>query len=88
MLEKGGNPDNIIDECMKLYQVCGHLVIVTNEVFFDGCEYDTDTKNYIKRLGRLNIQLAKKADAVVEVVYSIPVFHKGKNIIEDKIRSR
>ena len=86
--EKGGNPDNIIDECMKLYQVCGHLVIVTNEVFFDGCEYDTDKKNYIKRLGRLNIQLAKKADAVVEVVYSIPVFHKGKNILEDKIRNR
>ena len=82
--EKGGNPDNIIDECMKLYQVCGHLVIVTNEVFFDGCEYDTDTRNYIKRLGRLNIQLAKKADAVVEVVYSIPVFHKGKNILEEE----
>ena len=28
--------------------------------FLMGCEYDTDTKNYIKRLGRLNIQLAKK----------------------------
>ena len=38
----------------------------------------------IQRLGRLNIQLAKKADAVVEVVYSIPVFHKGKNILEEE----
>ena len=80
--EKGGNPDNIPDECMKLYSVCEHLVIVTNEVFSDGCEYDDDTRDYIKRLGELNIQLACKADVVVEVVYSIPVFHKGENILK------
>lgn len=80
--ENGGNPDNIPDECMKLYSVCEHLVIVTNEVFSDGCEYDEDTKEYIKRLGELNTKLAHKADVVIEVVYSIPVYHKGENILK------
>ncbi len=28
-------------------------------------------------LGRLNVRLSRAADAVVEVVYSIPVFLKG-----------
>lgn len=86
--EKGGNPDNIKDECMQLYSACEHLVIVTNEVFSDGCEYASDTKDYIKRLGRLNTQLARKADAVVEVVYSIPVFHKGESLLYDKLSIR
>lgn len=75
--EKEGRPDNIFDECMKLYSKCSHLVIVTNEVFSDGCEYDESTTDYIRRLGELNVRLSGAADAVVEVVYSIPVFLKG-----------
>ena len=62
---------------MKLYSGCRHLVIVTNEVFSDGCEYDAGTTDYIRRLGELNVRLSRAADAVVEVVYSIPVFLKG-----------
>ena len=56
---------------------CSHLVIVTNEVFSDGCEYDDSTTDYIRRLGELNVKLAKAADTVVEVVYTIPVVLKG-----------
>lgn len=74
---EAGKPDDIFGECMKLYSGCRHLVIVTNEVFSDGCEYDAGTTDYIRRLGELNVRLAGAADAVVEVVYSIPVFLKG-----------
>lgn len=70
-------PDDIFDGCMKLYSECRHLVIVTNEVFSDGCEYDAGTTDYIRRLGKINVRLSRAADAVVEVVYSIPVFLKG-----------
>lgn len=75
--EEGGRPDDIFDGCMKLYSRCRHLIIVTNEVFSDGGEYDAGTTDYIRRLGELNVRLAGAADAVVEVVYSIPVFLKG-----------
>ena len=74
---EAGKPDDIFDGCMKLYSECRHLVIVTNEVFSDGCEYDAGTTDYIRRLGEINVRLSRAADAVVEVVYSIPVFLKG-----------
>ena len=35
--EENGHPDNIFAECMQLYSECSHLVILTNEVFSDGC---------------------------------------------------
>lgn len=73
----GGKPDNVFSDCMKLYEQCTHLIIVTNEIFSDGCDYDKSTRDYIRRLGILNRQLAECADTVVEVVYSIPVFRKG-----------
>lgn len=74
----GGTPDNIFSDCMKLYEHCRHLIIVTNEIFSDGCDYCESTKDYIARLGRLNTQLAECADVVAEVVYSIPVYWKGR----------
>lgn len=63
----------------NLYTRCRHLVIVTNEVFSDGNRYDRETAEYIRCLGTINQHLAKMADSVVEVVYSIPVKIKGDN---------
>ena len=76
-IEQYQNIGSALDCCMKLYSECRHLVIVTNEVFSDGCEYDAGTTDYIRRLGEINVRLSRAADAVVEVVYSIPVFLKG-----------
>ncbi|MBR1470642.1 MAG: bifunctional adenosylcobinamide kinase/adenosylcobinamide-phosphate guanylyltransferase [Lachnospiraceae bacterium] len=56
------------------------LVAVTNEVFSDGLSYDEMTVNYIRELAAVNRLLAKRADAVVEVVYGIPVWRKGAGI--------
>lgn len=68
----------IIGGVEHLYARCRHLVIVTNEVFSDGTEYDSGTKNYIACLGMINQRLAQLADCMVEVVYSIPVSIKGE----------
>ena len=53
------------------------LVIVTNNVFEDGIEYDTGTQEYLKALGQINEGLASMADTVTEVVVGIPVPLKG-----------
>ena len=53
------------------------LVVVTNEVFSDGCEYPAETMDYIRELGEANRLVAALADEVVEVVCGIPVFHRG-----------
>lgn len=54
------------------------LVVVTNEVFSDGQEYDPATKQYLENLGVINQELAKKADTVTEVVCGIPLLRKGR----------
>lgn len=68
-----------IEQCMDaLEDACGSLVIVTNEVFSDGINYDPSTMEYIRQLGALNQRLAARADVVVESVCGIPVFWKGE----------
>jgi len=58
-----------IDSLMKQ---CDNLVVVTNEVFSDGVEYDPYTRRYLQLLGNLNCRLAARADEVIEVVCGIP----------------
>ena len=67
----------ILEGIRELNQQCSNLVIVTNEIFSDGCSYDADTIRYIRLLGTLNIWLAEKASLVTEVVYGIPIRQKG-----------
>lgn len=55
---------------------CVEMVVVSGEVFSDGCDYDAGTREYIELLGRLNIALASRAGRVVEVVCSIPLIQK------------
>ena len=56
----------------------GLLVVVTNELFSDGMDYDPDTLAYLDVLARLNRAVAARADAVYEVVCGIPVAWKGE----------
>lgn len=49
-----------------------NFIIVTNEIFSDGIDYDRDTKAYMKNLGTLNCKIARMADEVYEIVCNIP----------------
>ena len=53
------------------------LVVVTNELFSDGMDYDPDTLAYLDVLARLNRAVARRADQVYEVVCGIPTPWKG-----------
>lgn len=81
MYQEGGAGERceaeILDGIRKISGQCEHLVIVTNEIFSDGMEYDAETAKYQQHLGNINRQIAAMADLAVEVVYSIPVVHKG-----------
>lgn len=56
------------------------VIIVSGEVFTDGESYDVQTLHYIELMGRLNQAIAQRADHVIEVVYSIPVYYKGAKL--------
>ena len=74
----GGDVNRIVPALRKLAQKCRHLVMVTNDVFSDGVDYAESTQEYLRQLAVINRKAAEIADAVVEVVYSIPVCVKGE----------
>ena len=58
---------------------CGHLIIVSNEVFRGGADYAGDTDAYLLALAQVNNALAAKAENVCRVVCGIPKFIRGGN---------
>lgn len=70
--------ESIIKGIKKLKENTNNLVIVTNEVFSDGIEYDKETDRYLKNLGDINSIIGRLADEVIEVVYTIPIFKKRR----------
>lgn len=70
--------EEILDGIRSLKEQCVHLVVVTNEIFSDGIEYDPETRRYQQYLGAINQAMAGEADKVVEVVYGIPLILKDE----------
>lgn len=66
---------DIVADIMKLHEMCD-LVIVSNEVSYDGIAYDEYTVEYIKAITYINSEIAKEADHVYEVVVGIPILQK------------
>lgn len=67
----------ILAPILELEEKAGCVIVVTNEVFSDGMNYEGETKDYVRLLGKINESLAAAASAAVEVVCSIPVYLKG-----------
>ncbi len=90
LYQEGGAKKQCVEEILEgIYKIknqCEHLVIVTNEIFSDGMEYDRETRQYQRYLAMINQKLASMADAVVEVVYSVPLVHKGETDISPVIK--
>ena len=69
--------DKIVKEIFQLKTCFKDIVIVSNNIFEDGVEYDASTKCYMRVLGEVNRQIAEMSDRVVEVVVGIPLVVKG-----------
>ena len=82
MFQEAGEKENTVEEILAgvkaLKEQAEHLIIVTNEIFSDGIEYDRETRTYQEYLGQINRYLAREADQVTEVVYGIPLHWKQK----------
>ena len=77
MFSPKGRPNQmetlILQGVSRLRERAEHVVIVTNEVFSDGIDYDPMTMEYIRHLGVINQRIAQIADEVYEVVHGIPI---------------
>lgn len=65
--------EKVVGDIINLSNEIDTMVIVTNNVFEDGADYDVQTKAYIRALGKINVKLAALANEVIEVVAGIPV---------------
>ena len=81
IFDEGLSPNKATDKIMsgvnKLFSNCENTVIVTNDIFSYSESYSPQLEEYISALGRINREIAQKADIVVEVVAGIPIYHKG-----------
>lgn len=86
MFEQGVSAQEAVtripDDIIGLSRQVKNIVVVTNEVFSDGCTYDESVMEYISALGRINRAIAKSADVVIESVCGIAVFLKGEGLID------
>ena len=65
--------DKIVEDVLTLDERFGRLVVVSNNVFEDGIQYDEWTNQYIRCMAEINQRLAAAAEEVIEVVLGIPV---------------
>ena len=65
--------EKIYSDFNKLKGKAENIIIVSNNVFEDGIDYNEATENYMQALGRVNVFLARESDKVTEVVCGIPV---------------
>lgn len=68
----------VLRPLMELSRSAGCVVVVTNEIFSDGADYEAETREYCRLLGFLNRELAGAADGVAEVVCGIAICQKGE----------
>lgn len=61
------------DGILHLCDRSANLIVVTNEIFSDGMDYDPETVRYQAYLGEINVWMAQRAARVTEVVYGIPL---------------
>ena len=89
MFEESGAGADTVEAVLrgvrKLKCQVRHLVIVTNEIFSEAASYEGDTVRYQEYLGKINQKLGEMADQVVEVVYGIPIWHKGGKTGENAV---
>ncbi len=77
--------ERILSPILRMAQLGGCVVVVTNEIFSDGCagRCDGDTRRYIELLGYINRRLAELADCCVEVVCGLPLLFGKKALTQE-----
>ncbi|MEG1972990.1 MAG: bifunctional adenosylcobinamide kinase/adenosylcobinamide-phosphate guanylyltransferase [Oscillospiraceae bacterium] len=81
IFSQNSDKNKAVDEITKgienIINQSENIVIVSNDIFSDNLAYDAETLDYMKILGLLNQKIGEKADYVIEICYSIPIFIKG-----------
>ena len=75
-VSREGAADRVLAGIRRLRDAAELTVVVGNDLFGDGLDYDGDTRTYLLALADLHRRLAAEADGVYEVVCGIPICHR------------
>lgn len=78
--------ERLLGEIFALSGRVRELVIISNQVFSDGCTYDPETQQYLRLLGGLHQRLAAQAESVVELVFTLPAVQKWGRLWQEEGR--
>ena len=65
--------EKVVNQISVLSKSLDNMVIVTNNVFEDGKEYDKYTTDYLKALSAINQKIIEMSDEAYEAVVGIPI---------------
>ena len=71
-----GAADRVLRGVEHLRSAAALTVVVGNDLFSDGMDYDEETLRYLSALAALGCAVAGLANAVYEVVCGIPICHR------------
>ena len=74
--ERTGAAERVLAGVRSLADTAACTVVVGNDLFSDGMDYDGETLDYLRALAAVNNAVAARADQVWEVVCGIPIRHK------------
>ena len=74
--ERDGAAGRVLAGLDRLASAAALAVVVGNDLFSDGMDYDPETLAYLRALADLNRAAAARAEQVWEVVCGIPIRHK------------
>ena len=75
--DPGSAGESVLRGLRRLKERAALTVVVGNDLFSDGMDYDEETLRYLRALAEVNCAAAALADEVCEVVCGIPIQHKG-----------
>ena len=76
-VSREGAADRVLAGIRRLRDAAALTVVVGNDLFSDGMDYDEETLRYLRALAEVNCAAAALADQVYEVVCGIPICHRG-----------
>ena len=76
----GGNLELIHNFIKDMQSVDKNFVIISNDIFCDGLNYEPSVIDYMKTLASFNLQLAAISHVFIEVIAGQPLCLKGAEI--------
>ena len=77
--------ENRVIEDLKTFIDSGvsDLVMISDYIYSNSITFDDSTDNFCRALGKIDFEIAKIADVVIEICFGAIVIHKGKELLTE-----